>query len=130
MKKIIYTLLSIALVLSTTSAVPNSNNKVNIETEVVSPQMSTTEIFNYLNTNLGLSATQKPVVQKAVDEAGAETTKVNADTSKTAAEASTAKTGIVNNLVKKLSSGALNAIQTKKLSGLTGQLTTMFSQLK
>lgn len=130
MKKIMYTLLSIALVLSTSSAVPNVKAHIQIQAEVVSPQMSTTEIFNYLNTNLGLSATQKPVVQKAVDEAGAETKKVNADTTKSATEATTAKTGIVNTLIKKLSSGVLNAAQTKKLSGLTGQLTTMFSQLK
>lgn len=130
MKKIIYSLLSIALVLSTTSFVPCYKNNATIKTEVASPQMSTTEIFNYLNTNLGLSAAQKPVVQKAVDEAGAETAKLNADASKTAAQVSAGKTSIVNNLVKKLSGGVLNAIQTKKLSGLTSQLTAMFAQLK
>lgn len=130
MKKIIYTLFSIAIVLVTSSAVPNATFKVNIQTEVVSPQMSTTEIFDYLNTNLGLTSTQKSVVKKAVDETGVETTKLNADSSKSAAEVTTAKTSLVNILVKKLSSGVLSEVQSKKLAGLTGTLTTMFAQLK
>ena len=130
MKKIIYTLFSIAIVLVTSSAVPNATFKVNIQTEVVSPQMSTTEIFDYLNTNLGLTSTQKSVVKKVVDETGVETTKLNADSSKSAAEVTTAKTSLVNILVKKLSSGVLSEVQSKKLAGLTGTLTTMFAQLK
>ena len=130
MKNIIYTLFSIAFVLGTSSAVPNTTNKVNIQTEVVSPQISTTDIFNYLNTNLGLTTTQKPVVKKAIDEAGLETTKLNVDSSKSAAEITTLKTSIVNTLIKKLSSGILSGVQSNKLTGLAGTLTTMFAQLK
>jgi hypothetical protein len=128
MKKIIYPLLTIALF--TSSYKINSATLENQPTEIVSTQMSSTDIFNYLNTNLGLTTTQKPVVKKAVDEAGAETTKLNADSSKSAEEIKIAKASIVNTLVKKLSSSVLSEAQSKKLSGLTGTLTTMFAQLK
>jgi hypothetical protein len=128
MKKIIYSLLTIALFSSSYEI--NSATLKNQPAEIAAAQMSTTDIFNYLNTNLGLSTTQKAVVKKAVDEAGAETTKLNTQTSKSAAEVTTAKTSIVNALVKKLSSGILTEAQSKKLAGLTSTLTTMFSQLK
>ncbi len=128
MKKIIYTLLSVALI--TISSEVNSSTAPNdIQLEIVTPQVSTTDIFNYLNTNLGLSATQKPTVKTAVDQAGAEVAKLNSDATKSATEVATAKTSIVNALIKKLSSGILTSAQSKKLSGLTSTLTTMFSQL-
>jgi hypothetical protein len=130
MKKVIYTLLTIALFTSTQDI--TSASLSNQPTAFASTQMSTTEIFNYLSTNLGLTATQKPIVKKAVDEAAIETTKLNADSTstKSATEVQTAKTSIVNTLVKKLSSGILTEAQSKKLTGLTGTLTTMFAQLK
>ncbi|WP_018342540.1 hypothetical protein [Cytophaga aurantiaca] len=128
MKKVIYSLLTVALFTFTTET--NSASLSSYPSGIVATQMSTTEIFNYLNTNLGLTSTQKPVVKKAVDEAGTETTKLNADSTKSADEVKTAKTSIVNGLVKKLSSGILSDAQSKKLTGLTGQLTTMFAQLK
>jgi hypothetical protein len=128
MKKVIYTLLTIALFTSTHEITSASLSEQ--PTEFVSTQMSATEIFNYLNTNLGLTATQKPVVKTAVDEAAVETTKLNADTSKSTQEVTTAKTSIVNTLVKKISSGLLSEAQSKKLTSLTGTLTTMFAQLK
>ncbi|HSY60668.1 MAG TPA: hypothetical protein VK796_02280 [Cytophaga sp.] len=128
MKKVIYTLLTIALFTSTHEI--NSASLSDQPTEFVSTQMSATEIYNYLNTNLGLTATQKPVVKTAVDEAAVETTKLNADTSKSTQEVTTAKTSIVNTLLKKLSSGVLSEAQSKKLTSLTGTLTTMFAQLK
>lgn len=129
MKKMIYTLLTVAFV--TASYEINSAPLNNQPTELVSTQMSTTEIFNYLNTNLGLTTAQKPVVKKAIDEAGTETTKLNTDASKSATEIKTAKASIVNTLISKLSSGGiLNAAQSKKLAGLTSQLTAMFAQLK
>lgn len=129
MKKITYTLLSIAFI--TVSAEVNSYTvPLGIQSEITSPQISTTDIFTYLNTNLGLSATQKPTVKKMVDEAGAEIIKLQADATKSAADVTTTKTSIVNALIKKLSSGILTSAQSAKLSGLTSQLTAMFSQLK
>jgi hypothetical protein len=130
MKKIVYTLLSVAFI--SVSAQVNSSPSIvtGIQLEIASPQMTTTDIFNYLNTNLGLSATQKPTVKTAVDQASAEVTKLNADATKSATEVAAAKTNIVNALIKKLSSGILTGAQSTKLSGLTSTLTSMFSQLK
>jgi len=131
MKKIIYALSTLGLVLTISSAVPNHGiSNVNIKSNLISPQVSATDIYNLLNTNLGLTTTQKPVVKKAVDEAAAETTKLNLETSKSAAEVSTAKTSIVNSLIKKLSSGILTSAQSTKLAGMTSTLTKMFGELK
>lgn len=128
MKKITYTLIACALFTfgsqNNGALAENQSNMV-----VLSPQISTTDIFNYLNTNLGLSATQKPTVKSAVEEAGAEVTKLNTSTLP-ATEIAAAKTNIVNALVKKLSGGILSSTQATKLSGLTSKLTSMFSQLK
>jgi len=129
MKKLTYTLLA-AILLTTTLEVNSTTLKFSGVDKIQSVQISTTDIFNYLNTNLGLSATQKPAVKTAVDEAGAEVTKLNASTTKSATEIATAKTNIVNGLIKKLSGGILSSAQSTKLSGLSSQLTSMFSQLK
>lgn len=129
MKKISYTLLSIALF---TFTAQSNDVRINKQPtlEILAPEMSTTDIFNYLNTNLGLTAAQKPAVKTAVDEAGSEITKLNASTTKSASEIATAKTSIVNGLIKKLSGGILSSAQSAKLSGLSSQLSSMFSQLK
>jgi len=129
MKKATYTLLA-AILLTTTMEVNSATLKFSDVDKIQSSQISTTDIFNYLNTNLGLSATQKPAVKTAVDEAGAEVTKLNASATKSATEIATAKTNIVNELIKKLSGGILSSAQSTKLSGLSSQLTSMFSQLK
>lgn len=129
MKKTTYTILFIALF---TFTAQSNDVRINKQPtlEILAPSMSTTDIFNYLNTNLGLTSAQKPAVKTAVDEAGSEVTKLNASTTKSASEIATAKTSIVNGLIKKLSGGILSGTQSSKLSGLTSQLTSMFSQLK
>jgi|GEM_PF-1756258 len=132
MKKVTYTLLTIAL-FTVTSSINSAPVHVHPTFKVVSPQVTVTDIYDFLSKNLGLTTTQKPAVKTAVDEAGAEITKLNASSTSSSTTASTevaaAKTSIVNNLVKKLS-GMLNSSQSSKLSTLTGELTTMFSQLK
>lgn len=131
MKKIIYALLTLALVLTISSAVPNhGSSNENVKAKLISPQVSVTDIYNLLNTNLGLTTTQKPVVKKVIDEAAAETTKLNAETSISAAEVSIAKSSIVNSLIKKLSSDILTSAQSTKLAGLSSTLTKMFGELK
>jgi hypothetical protein len=128
MKKVIYTLLTLALCTFTCEI--NSAPLTNQPTTILSSQTTTTDIFNFLVQNLGLTTTQKPAVKQLVDEAGVLTTKLNSETAMTAAEKSTAKTGIVNDLIKKLGEGVLKSAQTTKLGTLATQLTTMFSALK
>jgi len=128
MKKVIYTLLTLALCTFTSEI--NSASLINQPTTILSTQTTTTDIFNFLVQNLGLSMTQKPEVKKLVDEAGALTTKLNTDTSKSSSEIATAKTDIVNALIKELSTKVLKGTQVSKLTSMTTQLTTMFSALK
>ena len=126
MKKVTYALLTaMALIVSLKV---NSTGLNIVPYSVVSPETTTTDILNYLTTNLGLSATQKPAVKTAVDEAGSEFLKLKSST-KSAAEITSAKTSIVNGLIKKLSSGVLNSTQSTKLSSLSGELTSLFSKL-
>ncbi|MGN6645141.1 MAG: hypothetical protein ACTHJT_01320 [Cytophaga sp.] len=75
-----------------------------------------------------MSATQKLAVKTAVDEAGNEFLKLKSST-KSTAEIASAKTSIVNALIKKLSSSVLNSTQSTKLSSLSGELTSLFSKL-
>lgn len=128
MKKIAVVFMTLSIFATTTEV--NSATSICNPVELMQPQTSVTDIYNFLVQSLGLSTTQKPVVKKLVDEAGVLTTKLNSDTSMTEAEKSTAKTGIVNDLIKKLGDGVLKSAQKTKLGGLATQLTTMFSALK
>lgn len=126
MKKVTYALLA-ALVLISLEVNSTSLND-SAPYSVISSETTTTDILNYLTTNLGLSATQKPAVKTAVDEAGNEFLKLKSST-KSTAEIASAKTSIVNALIKKLSSSVLNSTQSTKLSSLSGELTSLFSKL-
>lgn len=125
MKKVTYALLTAMALISLEV---NSTSLNSAPYSIVSTETTTTDILNYLTTNLGLSATQKPAVKTAVDEAGSEFLKLKSST-KSAAEVTSAKTSIVNGLIKKLSSGVLNSTQSTKLSSLSGELTSLFSKL-
>jgi hypothetical protein len=128
MKKIAVAFMTLSVLAVTTEV--NSSTLICNPVELMQPQTSVLDIYNYLETNLGLSMTQKPEVKKLVDEAGALTTKLNTDTSKSSSEIATAKTGIVNALIKELSTKVLKGTQVSKLTGITTQLTSMFSALK
>lgn len=128
MKKIAIALMTLSVL--TISTVVNSATETKMPIELVQPNTTITDIYNFLDKSLALTATQKPAVKKLVDEAGVQTTKLNADATKTDAEKATAKTNIVNNLIKQLGNGILKSTQTTKLGSIANQLVVMFSQLK
>ncbi len=77
MKKVTYALLTAMALISLEV---NSTSLNSAPYSIVSTETTTTDILNYLTTNLGLSATQKPAVKTAVDEAGSEFLKLKSST--------------------------------------------------
>jgi len=130
MKKILYSLVAVSfLSLSAHSTGINEIMNTSVHFEVLAPQVTTTDIFNYLKTNLNLTSAQQPTVQQAVTDAGTEFTKLNksSDTGLT----KDAKTTVFNEFIKKITSGSLlSSAQSTKLTSLAPNLQTMFSQLK
>ena len=128
MKKIAIALMTLSVL--TISLEVNSSTETKLPIELEQPNTTITDIYNFLDKSVGLTAAQKPAVKKLVDEAGVQTTKLNADATKTDAEKATAKTNIVNNLIKQLGNGITKSTQTTKLGSIANQLVVMFSQLK
>ncbi|MBC7450317.1 MAG: hypothetical protein H7259_02395 [Cytophagales bacterium] len=126
MKKVMYTLMAFSMIAVSAPAV-NADEQTNYPSYVLSPQMSTTDIFNYVKSNLGLTPAQEPEVKTAVDETGGQF----ANLSKTASSTVTkeAEKKLMTEFTKKISS-LLTGAQSTKLTGISSTLLGMFSQLK
>ena len=130
MKKILYSLVAVSVLSVSANANDIAGTNKVVPSTVLVPQVSTTDIFNYLKTNLNLTSAQQPAVQSAVNETGgkfSELFKTSSPGIKKEAEKA-----ILDEFTKKLggTGGILTSAQSTKLTSLVPNLQTMFSQLK
>jgi len=130
MKKILYSLVAVSVLSVSANATDIATTNNMVPSAVLAPQVTTTDIFNYLKSNLGLTTAQQPTVQSAVNEAGGKFSELFKTTSPGIKK--DVEKAILDEFTKKLggAGGILTSAQSTKLTSLLPNLQTMFSQLK